>query len=68
MDKNKWISVKDHKMPDRDIQVLAYSGGTYLPVEIAFWECGYGLRTVYGRNSLPLVTHWMPLPEPPEDK
>ena len=68
----EWISVKD-RLPDRDCKVLGFiclpSGGRW--VDLLFYS---GMRNVfilwantgitYNHNE---VTHWMPLPEPPEE-
>ena len=57
---NLWISVKD-KMPENHTAVLAlYSNGIisvvdYIDVNIGFMSIGD-------------VTHWMPLPDPPESE
>ena len=52
----KWISVED-RLPER--------AGTYL----VFWrEAMTDFYTGNGRWMKSLATHWMPLPEPPEEE
>lgn len=58
----KWISV-DEQLPERNKSVLAWGEGdvhlAYLrPGARLFWDCD--------TYTLTSVTHWMPLPEPPE--
>lgn len=61
---SEWISVKD-RLPEPNIRVLCYAPSRF----------GYGdfdICIVYGWKCCPDrhygVTHWMPLPEPPEEK
>ena len=60
----EWISVKD-RMPEKGSSVLIYSKegkraeGTYM---------GGGRWMQYRWSCYVTVTHWMPLPEPPEVK
>lgn len=66
IDRSKWISVKE-RLPDFGIPVLiCWDGYT----DIAEYWCGMVCpkwRTQhYGTVNLTSVTHWMPLPEPPE--
>lgn len=73
---DKWISVKD-KLPTQNEDVLTYSvvpdeevGEDYSPFYVGFYEGGYFYSTYdYYEDdaylSLPYVTHWTPLPEPP---
>lgn len=60
----EWISVND-KLPNRD--------GFYLVLENVNQVAGYyhwcrefGWNTDGGRINIQTVTHWMPLPTPPE--
>lgn len=67
IDRSKWISVKE-RLPDFGIPVLiCWDGYT----DIAEYWCGMVCpkwRTQhYGTVNLTSVTHWMPLPEPPEE-
>lgn len=61
-----WISVKERLPKDFD-QALVYDGDKYYPIgichkgESGIWhsDMAYGMGT---------ITHWMPLPEPPEER
>lgn len=61
-----WISVKERLPKDFD-QALAYDGDKHYPIgichkgESGIWhsDMAYGMGT---------ITHWMPLPEPPEEE
>jgi hypothetical protein len=63
---SEWISVKDRPPENRE-RVLAFleGGSQYLAVfregKVLNGFFVYGIGT-----GLTLVTHWMPLPEPPE--
>ena len=58
-----WISV-DERLPDNVHEHLVYmSWGGY---DVGYYDEGNGWRD-YNRALLPDVTHWMPLPGPPED-
>lgn len=62
-----WISVED-RVPERDKDVLVHApaNGTY-PAQIAVaYLCGNVGRWAVDVGVYLLVTHWMPLPEPPE--
>lgn len=60
-----WISVKERLPKDFD-QALVYDGDKHYPIgichkgESGIWysDMAYGMGT---------ITHWMPLPEPPEE-
>lgn len=74
-DNMEWTSVKD-RLPEKNEIILLYTAsgkinvggyGTevlskYYP-DVDVLECG---SIFYGESPL-FVTHWMPLPEPPED-
>ena len=57
---NRWISCED-ELPEENVRCIVYTeGGGYgisrrMGRNLEKWEC-FGLQ----------VTHWMPLPEPPE--
>jgi len=64
---NEWISVKDKNPPDNgeDWLVLVKNknkpDGIFL-YDVAQYECGEWNKS----NTWEDVTHWMPLPAPPE--
>lgn len=69
---SKWISVKD-RLPNHHDMVLVWMEGKDCPdyVSMAFWAKteGWGWTKGDGNKANDLwgtVTHWMPLPEPPE--
>jgi len=59
----QWISVKD-RLPENDNEVLIVASGE---VTTAFYEAGdFGWS--YGTTGYETtITHWMPLPKPPEE-
>ena len=66
-----WTSV-DERLPDKGQGVLAYRGdfngdmmNTYTYLGSGNWEDDYGYR---GSAEHEGITHWMPLPEPPQMK
>ena len=59
-----WISVKE-RLPAWLEQVLIYA--KYFDIlEIAYRDEDGKWRYVYDDTEVPVVTHWMPLPMPPE--
>lgn len=58
--KQEWISVED-RMPPKNEMVLIFCGGA----RELDWICSTGLWYDHDHT---LVTHWMPLPEPPKMK
>lgn len=66
---SEWVSVKD-RLPDTFDEVLVYSNDCF--ISIAWRETEKRKNGIVGWhwNSYPeifgCVTHWMPLPNPPE--
>ena len=66
----QWISVKD-RLPEDGTRVMAYVNGWH---EVAWhrksireWQFRDEIAFNNETNTYGLVTHWMPLPEPPEE-
>ncbi|HJY22932.1 MAG TPA: DUF551 domain-containing protein [Hanamia sp.] len=65
---NKWISVKD-KLPHTHDYVLAYLSILYGECKVCFYHCGnFYANNVDDEILTQYVTHWMSLPQPPEEK
>lgn len=60
----KWISVKE-KLPENDDNYLVFTSDRNDAVIATYYGDGEWLEYDL-TNLIPLVTHWMPLPEPPE--
>lgn len=62
----KWISVKD-KLPEKEGEYIAFDGesvfGAYYEIDTSGTRWTDPVE-MYGEFE---VTHWMPLPEPPND-
>ena len=67
-EKQRWIPVTE-RFPERDVQVLGWYKDNpfsqYRP-EVVAWN-GNGWVFVYAHRYVTNVTHWMPLPEEPEE-
>lgn len=63
---NEWISVKE-RLPDRFEYVLVYCKGLRRDIFVSYGyrydDTGWYVDGIYTT----VVTHWMPLPEPPEE-
>lgn len=62
----KWISVNDRLPEFGDTAVIRFDGKTDIAT---YWRgelCPHWRGQWYGTIYLGSVTHWMPLPEPPE--
>ncbi|WP_368043047.1 DUF551 domain-containing protein [uncultured Gemmiger sp.] len=57
-----WISVKD-RLPKQQTEVLAFRRGI---MYLAWYDNEIGRWASDEWGILDAVTHWMPLPEPPE--
>ena len=58
-----WVSVKDRLPDDTKQKIVFHKRG----VSFAYFSGNYWWSSIGGRHSLDTVTHWMPLPEPPEE-
>lgn len=73
---SEWISVKD-RMPEDDGYYMVYAKGYWgnnrLIGDLAIskfdknYETPWGIERGKARGWKGIITHWMPLPEPPED-
>jgi hypothetical protein len=67
-----WRKLSEMK-PSEDGEYIVYFDGQ---VSTAFWDSDYfycsflgpDLTTITAREPSQIITHWMNLPEPPEDK
>lgn len=71
---SKWISVKD-RFPEKQMEVLAYYGFDHGDGDLGMQFTGvltyfaFDERPHFQHESAGLrVTHWMHLPEPPEEE
>lgn len=64
---SKWISVKD-RLPKKRVKVLCFLswGRDDIDIRIGFQQDGAFGDYSGGEWIRGLVTHWMPLPEPPK--
>lgn len=71
---SEWISVKD-KLPEKQIDVVFYSDpyewwtGMFTPKNLGYDNDGFKYHQHWGDDGyhkIKNVTHWMPLPKPPE--
>lgn len=56
----EWISVKD-RLPEKTKLVLTVTTNGYISINSIY----YGVRWM---NYDPIITHWLPIPEPPKGK
>lgn len=68
---SNWISV-DERLPEENEEVLAWDGESIEKAHLQRYLGGYNDNTLrwtyYDCMIWENVTHWMPLPEPPESK
>jgi hypothetical protein len=58
----QWVSVEDAMPPNKEPVFLAtFWGGVFE----GLWDAAAG-EWYMGTTRMPSITHWMPLPEPPE--
>lgn len=61
---SEWISVKE-RLPDEDVWVLTLQTDGDMIVNCIAFE---GKWCSNDHGFIPTVTHWMPLPKPPEEE
>lgn len=62
---NEWISVKD-RLPDKEVYVLVYHSDEIIkPIDVGYFSLIAKMWNV-GFMKSGIVTHSMPLPDPPE--
>lgn len=68
LERTRWIPCSE-RLPERNVSVLGWCKDNpfarYCP-EIVSWN-GNGWVFVHARRYVTNVTHWQPLPEPPEE-
>ena len=73
---DNWISVKD-RLPSKEDYYLIYPEGKYAGVGADFWPYDdfrghkkntFEITSEFDDVTQVYVTHWMPLPNPPEAK
>lgn len=62
----EWISVKD-RLPEIGEKVLAYRPSMYYTVVQTIYYGVEGWENGYDLSGNMVITHWMPIPEPPKD-
>ena len=62
MKQENWVSVKD-RLPENNDNVLIFSAGRSIG-----WFCVLTNTWMKGIAQIKGVTHWMPLPEPPQQE
>lgn len=61
---NNWISVKD-RLPEYMESILAFGNGT---IYVCWYDTCKWIYSDCCGCSADIITHWMPLPEPPKDE
>ncbi len=61
----EWISVKD-RLPENYDSVLVYCKGNSSIVDVCSYSDSIGFMGI-APYWIELITHWMPLPEPPKE-
>ena len=62
----EWISIQD-RLPDDMQEVIVYSVDGGVESGVYYSEGCFDYYDVSNRSILVNVTHWMPLPNPPQD-
>lgn len=61
----RWIPCSE-RLPEKEVAVLCLYQGVYGPIVAQFFRDGGGTAHFYGQSGSQPITHWMPLPAPPE--
>lgn len=64
--KPRWIPVSE-RLPEARDHVLVYAGFFQPFNEVSYIDAEGKWRFAYDDTEVPIVTHWQPLPEPPEE-
>jgi len=69
-DTPRWISVEE-RLPEKHVEVLIctedYGKNELGFANIAVWDGSEWIETWNRKESIPYVSHWMPLPAPPKE-
>lgn len=60
----RWVDVRD-RLPDSDLSVITFCDGS---VNEGYYDADDKEWRLYGIGSVTNVTHWQPLPTPPQTK
>lgn len=63
----RWIPVTE-RLPEAGNHVLVYAGFFQPFNEVSYIDAEGKWRFAYDDTEVPIVTHWMPLPTPPEEE
>jgi len=61
----RWIPVSE-RLPDDEREVLCMYQGVYGPIVSSFWRDRGGRSHFSSQSGSQPITHWLPLPAPPE--
>lgn len=61
----RWVSVEE-RLPSPEVEVLVFTRDRLIGVD-KFFGTIFGQPT-FSQRGAKRITHWMPLPEPPEDE
>jgi hypothetical protein len=63
----RWIPVSE-RLPEARDHVIVYAGFFQPFNEVSYIDAEGKWRFAYDDTEVPIVTHWMPLPEPPKEE
>lgn len=67
LSKPRWIPVTE-RLPEARDHVLVYAGFFQPFNEVSYIDAEGKWRFAYDDTEVPIVTHWMPLPQQPEEE